>query len=167
MSLSPYVASLRKHVGRDLILLPSVGAAVYDDEGRILLIKHNDHGHWVWPGGSCEPNEIPADSVVREVWEEAGLHVEPVSLLGVCGGPELEVHYRNGDVVSYVMTVFECRILGGALRADQVESTEVRFFDPRELKDLSMPPWAADVLPVLLSRGGTTGFQRATWRPQE
>ena len=165
MSLSPYIKQMRAHVGHDLLLLPSIGAAVYDDAGRILLTHHADHDAWVWPGGCCEPDEIPADCVVREVWEETGLFVAPVSLLGVCGGPGLRVHYPNQDRVSYVMSVFECKVLGGTLRADQVETLEARFFPVDEVRNLRLAPWVPEVLPVLLSRRGCDGFQRPTWRP--
>ena len=58
---------------------------------------------------------------VREVWEETGLHVAPTRILGLYGGPECHVRYRNGDEVSYLMVVFEARVIGGHPRPDGVE----------------------------------------------
>lgn len=166
MSLSPYIRDLRKRIGNDLLVLPSVGAAVYDDQGRILLALHAEHGGWVWPGGACEPDEEPADSLVREVWEETGLWVEPERLLGVCGGPNMRMRYPNGDLVSYVMTVFKCRILGGKLVPDQTEMLDARFVEVGEVARLPLAPWVPPVLPVLLSQNGTAeGFSKPVWRP--
>ena len=33
-------------------------------------------GYWEFPGGKCEPGELPAQAVARECLEETGLHVE-------------------------------------------------------------------------------------------
>ncbi len=35
--MSRYVAGIRAKIGHDLLLLPSVAAAVFDDAGRVLL----------------------------------------------------------------------------------------------------------------------------------
>jgi 8-oxo-dGTP pyrophosphatase MutT (NUDIX family) len=65
-----------------------------------------------------DPDEAPQDAVVREVWEETGLRVEPTRLCGVFGGPEFRVTYENGDESHYVMAVFECRRIGGDAATD-------------------------------------------------
>ena len=77
MPISPYLERLRQQIGNDLLLVPSVTAIIYDREHRILLARHAENGVWVAPGGSIDPDESPADAVVREVWEETGLLVEP------------------------------------------------------------------------------------------
>ena len=71
MPLSPYVAGIRAQVGHDLLLLPTVSAAVFDAEGRILMARHTDDGRWSPIGGGLElePDEDPAAAVVREVAE--------------------------------------------------------------------------------------------------
>lgn len=50
--------------------------AVFDAEGRILLMKRADNGSWCLPGGHVEPHESPADAAVREAHEETGLKVQ-------------------------------------------------------------------------------------------
>lgn len=42
-------------------------------QGRILLHWHAKLGRWLPPGGHIEPNEVPDDAAVREVWEETGV----------------------------------------------------------------------------------------------
>jgi len=58
-------------------------AAVIDDRGHILLIRRADNGQWAMPGGALEVGETPAEGVVREAFEETGVHCRAVSLVGV------------------------------------------------------------------------------------
>ena len=44
-------------------------------EGKVLLLRHAKLGKWLPPGGHIEPNELPDEAAVREVWEEAGIRV--------------------------------------------------------------------------------------------
>ena len=58
-----------------------VRAAVFDEEGRILMVRETaDVDRWTLPGGWAEVNQTPAEAVVREVFEESGYHVRPVKL---------------------------------------------------------------------------------------
>ena len=87
MPMSEYMRELRGKLGRRLLELPAVSVVTRDDEGRVLLVQHENGLVWVTPGGAVEPNEAPADSAVLEMWEETGLEVELVRIVGVCGGP--------------------------------------------------------------------------------
>jgi 8-oxo-dGTP pyrophosphatase MutT (NUDIX family) len=52
-----------------------VRGAVIED-GRILLVREiEDSGRWTIPGGWADVNQSPSESVIREVWDEAGLEV--------------------------------------------------------------------------------------------
>jgi len=62
---------------------PVGDAAVFDEAGRILLIRRRDNGLWAMPGGFFEVGETPAEGACREAWEETGVEVEPVALSGV------------------------------------------------------------------------------------
>jgi ADP-ribose pyrophosphatase YjhB (NUDIX family) len=57
--------------------------AVFDERGRLLLIRRADDGLWALPGGLINPGETPAQATVREITEEAGLAVQADSLVGV------------------------------------------------------------------------------------
>lgn len=43
------------------------------NDGRVLLHLHAKLGRWLPPGGHIEPNELPDDAAVREVFEETGV----------------------------------------------------------------------------------------------
>ncbi len=165
MPISDYLKRLREKVGNELLLVPSVIGIVYDEQGCILLVKHSEGEVWVTPGGSIEPNESPADAIVREMWEETGLLVEPTRIIGVYGGPEFLITYRNGDQVTYLMTVFECRVLEGQMQADGVETLDLAFFSQSDLDGLKVPTWAQVVLPDAFRERGRTYFSAPRWRP--
>jgi 8-oxo-dGTP pyrophosphatase MutT (NUDIX family) len=46
---------------------------------HILLVNHKRIGAWVPPGGHVEPEEMPEETVVREILEETGVAVEVLS----------------------------------------------------------------------------------------
>jgi 8-oxo-dGTP pyrophosphatase MutT (NUDIX family) len=164
MAISEWLRAVRAKAGHALVVVPSVTALVFDGERRLLLARNANADLWVAPGGAVDPDESPADAVVREVWEETGLHVAPHALAGVFGGPEFRVRYRNGDEVAYVMAVYECRLLGGAPRPDGEETLEVRWVAAAERAQLRLARW----LPVVLSAfeaGGGVHVPPVGWRP--
>jgi ADP-ribose pyrophosphatase YjhB (NUDIX family) len=67
---------------------PAIGveAAIFNDAGEILLIQRRDNAHWALPGGIAEIGRTLAESVVLELWEEAGLRGRVERLLGVFDG---------------------------------------------------------------------------------
>ena len=63
----------------------TVGAVIFDDQGRILLLEHvfrPDSG-WGIPGGFISKGEQPEAALRRELREEIGIEVENVELLFV------------------------------------------------------------------------------------
>ena len=118
---------------------PGVSAIILTAEG-LLLQRRSDNGLWGLPGGSVEPGESVSEAVVREVREETGLEVTPLRLVGVYSLPAngQVVTYPDGNVIHYVSSSFECRIVGGTL-APNHESLELGWFDPERLPAEMMP----------------------------
>ena len=166
--MSEHLKRIRERVGNQLLLLPAVSGLVYDSAGRVLLARHTEaNGLLATPGGGVEPGEAPCDTVVREVWEETGLWVEPIALRAVLGGDPMRVRYPNGDEVEYVTSVFECAVRGGALRADEVEVSEARFFARGEVEALPLARWARLLLPGLLTQRGRAQVGSVRWQPPD
>lgn len=163
--MSDYMRNLRAKLGSQLLEIPSVSILVFDDRDRVLLVKHGDVNAWTTPGGAVDPEERLADAAVREMWEETGLHVELVGVLGVYGGPEFTTTYSNGDVVSFVMIVFEGRTLGGTLRPDGQETLDLAWFGRAELGGLRIQPWVRQVVENALDDRRRTHFDAPSWRP--
>ncbi len=134
MAMSPYMRQLREQMGHHLLLLPGVSGLVFNDAGEILLQRRSDNGRWGIIGGMLDPGEEPADALVREVFEETGVRVEPQRITGVYITPV--VTYANGDRAQYVITAFRCRPVSGTPHVHDDESLEVRYFGLDELPEL-------------------------------
>ena len=117
-----------------------VGAIVFDEAGRVLLIERGKPpalGQWSVPGGRLEPRETLAQAVAREVHEETGLIVEVGTLACV-----LE---RFGDDHHFVVLDYFARVTGGQLAAAS-DARAARFVAEDELAALPLTDGLADVL---------------------
>jgi len=163
--MSDYIRRLRALIGTTVLELPTASVLVFDDDDRVLLVRHVEGNNWTTPGGMIEPYETPADAAVRETWEETGLFVELTRIVGVFGGPPCTATYSNGDRVAFVSTVFAGRVLRGTPRPDGVETLEVRYFRRDEIASVRCKPHVRLFVDALLARGEGAQFQAPTWQP--
>lgn len=138
----PYFPILRQHVGHAPLILPGVMAVVRNEAGEVLVARRTDDGLFDIPGGYCDLGETTTATVIREVREETGLHVEPVRIMGVYS-ENMRYTYPNGDTVHGVGLAFECRLLSGTLEADRREISEARFMPIQQLLDQPSPGMGA------------------------
>jgi 8-oxo-dGTP pyrophosphatase MutT (NUDIX family) len=131
--MSPFIRRLRDLIGNELLVLPSAAVLPRDTRGRVLLVRLVDTGLWATIGGAIEPDESPHAAALREAGEEAGVELELGAVLAVLGGPEYRMTYPNGDQTSYVVTVFDAKIVGGTPTADDDETSAVEWWDPERL----------------------------------
>jgi ADP-ribose pyrophosphatase YjhB (NUDIX family) len=134
-----YLDTLRARLGHELIPLSYSTAIVRDEEGRILFHHRSDFDVWGLPGGILEPGETAAGCAVRETREETGLEVRPLRLAAVLSAPEHTVSYPNGDQAQQISPYFECKVMGGKLRSQDRETTDLAFYAPGSLP--KMFPW--------------------------
>jgi 8-oxo-dGTP pyrophosphatase MutT (NUDIX family) len=165
MPISPYVRHLRTLVGSMRLLLPSVSVHLFDDAGRLLLVRQRDGAVWSTPGGLIEPDERPADAAAREAWEETGLVVRPDRILGVYGGPECVVRYGNGDEVQYVIVAIGATVVGGALRPDLDETDQAQWWSAAEAESLPLAPWLRALRHEVFAGAASAPFAAASWTP--
>jgi 8-oxo-dGTP diphosphatase len=94
-----------------------VGALIFDG-AKILLVERGKEplkGYWSLPGGILETGEKLEAAIRREVLEETGLEVEPLSIFEIFerimpdAGGRPEYHY--------VLIDYLCRPTGGRLQA--------------------------------------------------
>jgi 8-oxo-dGTP pyrophosphatase MutT (NUDIX family) len=165
MPMSDYVRSLREKVGNALLEVPTASVLTFDDDRRLLLVRHVEGDVWTTPGGMIEPGETPADAAVREAWEETGLVVALTRIVGVFGGELCTSTYSNGDRVAWVSTVFEARVTGGTLRPDHVETLDVRYFGLDEMRELPRQRHVDLFVDAALKGSEAAVFQPASWQP--
>ena len=116
----------------------SVAGVITDDHGRALLIQRADNHRWEPPGGVLELAETIHDGLRREVREETGLDVEPVTLTGV---------YKN-MTRGIIALVFRCKITGGDLTTTD-EASAFRWATEPELPELMPAAYAIRVQDAL------------------
>lgn len=147
MPTPEFILKLREKIGHDPLWLVGVTAYIEDGGGRILLGRRADNGNWALISGINEPGEEPADTVVREAYEEAGVDVVPVALVSVKADDRL-ITYANGDQTRYLDILFICRLADGGAseaRVNDDESLEVGWFSPGDLPEPLQPSTAARI----------------------
>lgn len=165
MPTPPFIAKLRRQIGHELLLLPTIVVIARAPDGGILFVHDRDANQWTLPGGIVEPDEQPADAAVREVWEEAGVWVRLDRLVGVVGGPGCETIYRNGDRIAWVATVFSASVVSGAPTPDGAETSDARFVAPADLEALNLRVDSQRFLEAERGATGSAFFAPPTWAP--
>ena len=114
-------------------ITPKVGAdaAILDEEGHLLLVERADDHCWGLVSGWVEPNEHPADTVVREAREEVGLDIAVDDLVGVFARPASSASGPH----SVVSVVYRATVTGGELVTQPHEVLSARW-------------WSVDDVPV-------------------
>lgn len=100
--------------------------ALLAQEKRILLCRLSPEvpkwaGYWTLPGGGIDFGESPEDAMVREVKEETGLDVEPVSLAGV----DSILLQKEDEDLHGIRIVYHVKVTGGELRAELSGTTDL------------------------------------------
>jgi 8-oxo-dGTP diphosphatase len=116
-------------------------ALIQDDTGRLLVVEHTYRREIPWglPGGWLKRAESPEVGLVREVYEETGLHVQVDGLLAAdfWGSGQFDLLYH-------------CTILSGSYRPSD-ETGGHLWAMPSELPRLLPNQWA------LLRKAGLFG----------
>jgi 8-oxo-dGTP pyrophosphatase MutT (NUDIX family) len=148
VGVTPYLARLRELVGHELLVLPSVAVLPWDADGRLLLVREAQTGLWQTIGGGVEPDESPLDAAVREAAEEACIIVSIDRIRAVAGGPAFRLTYPNGDLVSYVSTIFDAHLVAGTPRADGDETIDVAWFSSEEIRRAALTDFTISLFDV-------------------
>ncbi len=139
-------------------LQPGVCAVIHDSGGRVLLIRRTDGPYWCLPGGRIDIGESAAICCQREVYEETGLTVSLVRIIGIYTDPASICVYPDGNIHQSFVIGFETKVEDGSLNTSD-ESSAVEWFPPEEALKLNLIPDSRLCLIDLLANQ-TTAFIR-------
>lgn len=122
-----------------------MAGALAGEDGRWLMHRRPPGKHhaglWEFPGGKVEADEMPLESLVRELHEELGVTCHPSACVPI-GFAETAAATDARAIVILLYTVSGWDGVPAAL-----EGGEVGWFTPQEVLALAMPP-----LDVILAR---------------
>ncbi|MFJ9692542.1 NUDIX domain-containing protein [Kitasatospora sp. NPDC101183] len=128
-------------------------AIITNRHGALLLHLRDDldtiawPGHWSLLGGGCDPGESPAEAIVRELDEEAGLAVDGLAELF-----EAPDAHGSGQTITFFAASWD----GDESVLPLAEGVKLQFFAPEHLPVLTIPPFIRDgVHRYLATRPGT------------
>ena len=103
-------------------------------EGRVLLVRERSDRKWSLPGGFADVTESPAEAVVREVWEEAGVRARATKLLAVL---DYDRHGHPPYAFRMYKLFFRCEALALGEHVGNAETLEAGFFAEEDVPELS------------------------------
>ncbi len=120
---------------------PIIPQALILHERQVLLVQRASPRFWELPGGRMAPGETPEETVRREVWEETGVQVAIVELLG---------WYERTGFRAHWAPVYLGRPQGGTPQPQDEDSVQARYFPLQQLPR-GLCPWYRTILDTDLS----------------
>ncbi len=114
--------------------LVEVRGAIVDHGNRILLVREASDGRWTLPGGFADVGRSPRENIVKEVLEEASIHVEARTLYAVRHKAR---HRYDADTRDFYKLFFLCERLDDAAPRPGAETTDAAFFAADAIPPLS------------------------------
>jgi ADP-ribose pyrophosphatase YjhB (NUDIX family) len=113
-------------------------AVIFDDsKNKILLTKREDNDQWCLPSGRVEPGESVSEACKREIFEETGLKIEILRLVGIYSNPNQLVEYKDGNKIQLIALCFEVKIIEGELIVSD-ETTDFGYFTEKEIEKMDI-----------------------------
>lgn len=125
-------------------------AIIVDADGRVLVVRKQGTTRFMQPGGKPEPEETPAQTLIRELHEELGLVLDESDLRPL------------GRFVSAAANEPGHRVVADAFRVSiahadvtvQAELAELRWITPADARTLPLAPLSVEhLLPLAWARG--------------
>ena len=127
-------------------LLLVAACALVDADRRVLLTRRPQGkamaGLWEFPGGKIEHDELPEQTLIRELKEELGIDVS-----NACLAPLTFASHAYADF-HLLMPLWICRRWEGIVTAQ--EGQEIAWVRPQRLREYPMPPADEPLVPFLV-----------------
>lgn len=129
-----YIKRIRSLVGNEYIMVNATAIVIVNELNEVLLEKRADNQLWGLPGGLIELNESIKIAAIREVKEETNLDIELTRFIGIFSNPFMR--WREKDYAKVFTFAFTAKVVGGELKINDHESTEMKYFAYEELPPL-------------------------------
>lgn len=142
---------------------PCAGAVVLDGPNFLAVtrVKEPFAGVWDVPGGFCEAGEHPADTAVREVFEETGLHVVLDRFIGIY----MDDYPYQGEILPILNCYWTATVHSGQLRAQEVEVSAIGWLPLIDHPPLAFAHVERMMRDAAALIAGSSSVPASPWRP--
>ncbi|OCO98161.1 MULTISPECIES: NUDIX domain-containing protein [unclassified Ensifer] len=112
-------------------------SVILEREGRYLLVRRANPPSadmYAFPGGRAEPGETPAETALRELFEETGLKARNPTLFETYDLPGKESEGRH-----FLLSVFKAEADAEAVAVASDDAAGLGWFTPAEIFALPIP----------------------------
>ena len=110
-----------------------VAAVITDTAGRVLVVRKRGTMFFMQPGGKSEKDELPQNTLARELREELGCELIRSELLGVYSAPA-----ANEPQHVVEAALFRAAIAGEVAPQNEIE--EIAWIDPAQPCSMPLAP---------------------------
>ena len=118
-----------------------VTCALIEQTAKVLVTQRSRNMPqallWEFPGGKIEASETEAECLVREIWEELSLHIQPLQRI-------TPVLHPMGEAPKLELIPYRCHYVGGTIQL--LEHRSYHWAHPHDLPKYN---WCAPDLPVV------------------
>ncbi|MBS3750581.1 MAG: NUDIX domain-containing protein [Anaerolineales bacterium] len=137
--------------------MPTVGVSTTTfSNNQILMVMREDFPIWTLPGGTLEPNESFGQTAIRETFEETGIEIKIIDLVGVYSRP----HWREGGSHEIL---FSATPVKGSMIPQPGETVDVRYFDLENLPEATFWWDRQRIQDANSGQKGIARIQNAVW----
>lgn len=97
----------------------SAALALYDGDGKVLVVKANYKKYWSFPGGIIDEDETPRQAAIRETGEEVGIVIDDTNL-HFC-----MIVNRVSSIAQTYQFIFDQEVDSHVFRTIKLDDTEI------------------------------------------
>lgn len=119
---------------KDVYPTPNISCrtVVFNDKKEVLMVKEKVDNGYSLPGGWCDLYESSSKSAIKEVYQEAGVLVKNVKLVGLLH----QVPFKENVSLPAYVVLYKAEFKKN-LNKHCYETTDVKFFNINKLPKLS------------------------------
>lgn len=120
-------------------------AVITDAEGRMLLVRKRNTDFFMQPGGKIEPGEAPEVALIRELYEELQIEVQPENMVSLGQYADIAANEPDHIIVADMFRVNQ--FSGDVLSAAEIE--DVVWFSQTDNNIMLAPLTLNKIIPLL------------------